>query len=303
MTVNMRQFNNLHSKRDAGIYHSPGMNLKIERNLRRQLIGTNAIIDLVSKGITLEEIASKNYRSFCNNGITITQDIHKQAITILSGSYPTKDFTNTKIYHKLYYQKIRLNVLKHYGGEHPCCELLEIYPDTCGMDCIELLTIDHEGGGGIEHHKEINRRNIYHWLKKNGYPEGYVDKDGEFHKFRLLCHNCNHLERLRMQKEKDMKILITYSIYKNILDDFLSKRGHSILIPKGSKIGVQSGSPIYKNIFDDFICGIKQNSSKRELRKILKKYYPDNKPTTLETKIGIYKEFIIQRNNPTFKKI
>ena len=84
-----------------------------------------------------------------------------------------------------------------------------------------------------------------------------------------------------MQKEKDMEMLIAY-------------RNSNLGGQKGSKIGIQSRNPIYKNILDDLICGINQKASKRDLRKILKKYYPDNKPTTLETKIGIYKKFIIQ---------
>lgn len=48
---------------------------------------------------------------------------------------------------------------------------------------IKFLAIDHIGGNGNKHRKEIGT-NIYAWLKRNNYPKG----------FRILCHNCNLAE-------------------------------------------------------------------------------------------------------------
>lgn len=66
----------------------------------------------------------------------------------------------------------RLKVLEHYGGKCACC----------GEARYEFLAIDHMGGGGTEHRKNIGRgANFTQWLIRNDYPEG----------FRVLCHNCN----------------------------------------------------------------------------------------------------------------
>ena len=44
---------------------------------------------------------------------------------------------------------------------------------NCGENIFELLTIDHINGGGIKHRKSIGNRNIYVWLRKNNFPEGF----------------------------------------------------------------------------------------------------------------------------------
>lgn len=71
----------------------------------------------------------------------------------------------------LYLNKLKREVINHYGGK--CVH--------CGETDIFILTIDHIDGGGIKHFKEIHR-NFYRWLKDNNYP-----KKG----FQVLCRNCN----------------------------------------------------------------------------------------------------------------
>lgn len=77
-------------------------------------------------------------------------------------------------------KRIRLEVLKHYGGDPPKCA-------CCGESIIEFLSIDHIYGGGNQHRKKIFGRkgragfSFYCWLKRNGFPEG----------FQVLCYNCN----------------------------------------------------------------------------------------------------------------
>lgn len=72
---------------------------------------------------------------------------------------------------KQYRTKLREAALAAYGGKCECCN----------EDRIEFLCIDHQGGGGTKHRKELGRVTIFSWLKKNKYPSG----------FRVLCWNCN----------------------------------------------------------------------------------------------------------------
>lgn len=54
--------------------------------------------------------------------------------------------------------------------------------ECCGESYFEFLTIDHIGGGGNTHRKEVGYgQRFYRWLKENDYPDG----------FRILCMNCN----------------------------------------------------------------------------------------------------------------
>jgi len=72
---------------------------------------------------------------------------------------------------KKFVRSTRIEVLKHYGGKCDCC----------GETKLEFLAIDHIGGTGSQHRKEIGNQPLDQWLKKHNYPKG----------FRILCHNCN----------------------------------------------------------------------------------------------------------------
>lgn len=70
--------------------------------------------------------------------------------------------------------KIKADVMAHYGGSCVCC----------GLDDLEVLSIDHIGSTGAAHRKELKSKGEYFgyaWIKKNGYPSG----------LRVLCVNCN----------------------------------------------------------------------------------------------------------------
>lgn len=73
------------------------------------------------------------------------------------------------------YEALRKAALEAYGGSCACCG--ESEPD--------FLTVDHVGGWGAAHRKELGAGagNILQWLKKAGYPQ-----DGTI---QLLCWNCN----------------------------------------------------------------------------------------------------------------
>jgi len=78
-------------------------------------------------------------------------------------------------------EKIKSRVIAAYGGK---C--------SCGVVDPDLLTIDHVGGGGNGHRRELGSKSGGMWRT--------VLKDGCPARYRLLCRNCNmrdHLERLR----------------------------------------------------------------------------------------------------------
>jgi len=76
-----------------------------------------------------------------------------------------------------YTARIMAEVFEHYGDRCSCC----------GETEMNFLTIDHVNGDGAEHRRAVagtkkwGGRNLYMWLRKHGYPDG----------FQLLCWNCN----------------------------------------------------------------------------------------------------------------
>ena len=79
---------------------------------------------------------------------------------------------------KRFYAAVRETALIRYSGNPAHCV-------CCGEQRTEFLAIDHVNGGGTQHRKNLGASNIYTWLKRNGYPDGY----------RTLCHNCNFAVR------------------------------------------------------------------------------------------------------------
>jgi len=70
--------------------------------------------------------------------------------------------------------RIKLAVIKVYGGKCACCKETEI----------EFLTIDHVGEDGNQHRKaspQMYGVKLYDWLRKQGFPTTY----------QVLCWNCN----------------------------------------------------------------------------------------------------------------
>jgi len=77
-------------------------------------------------------------------------------------------------------RKRRFEVLSHYSVGEPRCA-------RCGFTDLRALCIDHINGDGAQHRRETPNasKDIYSWLKKNNYPEG----------FQVLCMNCNWIKR------------------------------------------------------------------------------------------------------------
>lgn len=88
-------------------------------------------------------------------------------------------------------RKEKLETLQRYSSDVPSCV-------CCGETIIEFLCIDHINGNGNKHRKEIGLergQKMYHWLKKNNYPDG----------FQVLCCNCNTAKGLYGQCPHQLK--------------------------------------------------------------------------------------------------
>ena len=72
----------------------------------------------------------------------------------------------------------RMTCLYHYGRGNPFCL-------CCGEREIKFLCIDHINNDGAQHRKTLSKNgkggNIFVWLIRNNFPEG----------FQVLCYNCN----------------------------------------------------------------------------------------------------------------
>jgi hypothetical protein len=85
----------------------------------------------------------------------------------------TKESLIRKEQHRAYCQELKLTVLNAYGGPHCAC---------CDEGHLECLSVDHVADNGAEHRRdEPKAKNLYIWLRQNGFPSGY----------QVLCLNCN----------------------------------------------------------------------------------------------------------------
>lgn len=119
---------------------------------------------------------------------------------------------------KQYYQKnknvIKQKTKKYYESWKTYNKFITIFHYTegrmmcqnCDEDIIELLTIDHIEGGGNKHRKETGKANLYVWLRKNNYPQG----------FQILCYNCN-LVKPKVTPERYTEITKRLRTRKNTL--------------------------------------------------------------------------------------
>ena len=80
-------------------------------------------------------------------------------------------------YNRKYFQALRAEVIKAYGGKCSCC----------GETELKFLTIDHVNNDGYAEREPSGARasgtHVYRKLKREGFP-----KDG---RYQILCWNCN----------------------------------------------------------------------------------------------------------------
>jgi len=74
-------------------------------------------------------------------------------------------------------ERLRSELIEAYGGKCAC--------EKCPETNQAFLTLEHVGGGGREHRKQVGSH-AYADLRRRGYP-----KDG----YTLLCWNCNAASR------------------------------------------------------------------------------------------------------------
>lgn len=72
----------------------------------------------------------------------------------------------------------RLETLIHYGGACLCCGFSDLEAIVQGR---RFLQLDHIGGNGTVHRKELKSNNVYNWARSNSYPNT----------LRVLCAGCN----------------------------------------------------------------------------------------------------------------
>ena len=79
--------------------------------------------------------------------------------------------------------------MSHYCNGIPHCQSL-----TCevpgGVKNITALTIDHINGGGCKHRKSLRNKDMYLYLKRLNFPEGY----------QILCMSCQFIKRIEKKE-------------------------------------------------------------------------------------------------------
>lgn len=107
---------------------------------------------------------------------------HKQEEAAQTRAYRESHKNELKLYRSLYHQAynplLKLEAVTHYGNGKPVCV-------KCGYDDIRALSIDHVNGGGAQHRRKLHNYNMYAWLKRNNYPDG----------FQTLCRNCQAIKQ------------------------------------------------------------------------------------------------------------
>lgn len=72
---------------------------------------------------------------------------------------------------RVYRQKLKQEVIEHYGGQCACCGETEII----------FLGLDHVDGGGTSERKKVGAGYTYYLQVRKLWPDG----------LQVLCHNCN----------------------------------------------------------------------------------------------------------------
>jgi hypothetical protein len=81
-------------------------------------------------------------------------------------------YSNQKYNSAICTMKARTKVIRHYSNNTMRCA-------CCGESEYLFLTLEHINGGGNKHRLRVG--NVWRWLVRNGFPDGY----------KILCFNCN----------------------------------------------------------------------------------------------------------------
>src|SRR5262245_39086392 len=89
-----------------------------------------------------------------------------------TAEWKAKNYERALAAQRLCGRKLKDAAYAAYGGYVCRC---------CGEDREPFLSLDHVNNDGARHRRSVDRRKIYKWLKREGYPPG----------FQVLCMNCN----------------------------------------------------------------------------------------------------------------
>ena len=133
---------------------------------------------------------SERYKSGdCKQCYSIYRAINKKKISASRKQYYQDHAEEEKARARQGTLDIKVETFNAYGG----CRCVE-----CGIEDIDVLTIDHINGGGNKHRKELGLSSggsqFYKILRKQNFP----GKD----KYRVLCFNCQFVEE---EKHKVLK--------------------------------------------------------------------------------------------------
>lgn len=85
-------------------------------------------------------------------------------------------------------EKIKLEVLSHYTNDTFCCS-------KCDCKDIRCLSLDHINGDGADHRREIGKKSLDEWAKKNNFPNT----------LQVLCMNCQFIKASEEKERKGSK--------------------------------------------------------------------------------------------------
>lgn len=110
---------------------------------------------------------------------------HKESWNKYIKQYRETNLDNWKMMVVRSLTKLKTEVLSYYGNGKCSCV-------RCGYMDIRALSIDHIDDSGHKHRREGKIQNIYRWLRKNNFPEGY----------QTLCMNCQFIKRAEKYKNR-----------------------------------------------------------------------------------------------------
>ena len=110
---------------------------------------------------------------------------HREEIKQKTATYRRQHPEMVKIADRKIRARYKMEVFTYYSvGDNPACAI-------CGIDDIDVLTIDHiNGGGGALRRNKKEASNLVWWLKKHNYPSGY----------QVLCANCNQKKSILQRR-------------------------------------------------------------------------------------------------------
>lgn len=139
---------------------------------------------------TCKKESDKKYNEKYKDKLKVTKHLYyeknKQSFIDRANKNIVKNRERVRGYGRTSRFKIKSTVFSHYCDENIKCKI-------CNENDIDILSIDHIGGKGNDHRKEIGisgGHRFYFWLKSNNYPDGY----------QILCMNCQYRKRMGEMK-------------------------------------------------------------------------------------------------------